>query len=126
QAQGKTPAKPLVVKSGEFYSRKAEQKSEVTSRPSSTFVTGLPRSFLDNLPSRLDKFKDVKIEPKKTQDFAYADVEAWLKSTPSIRKFLVPRWQGKARDLEFRKALIANLKDHPEWDRILFPEKYEA
>ena len=25
----------------------------------------------------------------------------------------------------FRSALAANLREHPEWDRILNPEKYE-
>jgi hypothetical protein len=31
----------------------------------------------------------------------------------------------KARDPAFRSALIANLRSHPEWDPILFPEKYK-
>ena len=121
-----TGGKPFVLKSGEFYSRKSEGKGETAPRPSSAFVTGLPRSFLDNLPSRLDKFKDVKAPPlKKVEDFSYAEVEPWLKSTVAVRKALVPRWRSKAREPVFRKALVENLKHHPEWDPILFPEKYE-
>ena len=34
------------------------------------------------------------------------------------------RLRARAQDPEFRKALIANMRFHPEWDRILFPEKY--
>gem|GEM_PF-446970 len=125
-SRGKATGKPLQIKSGEFYSRKEEQRSAVAPRPPATFVSGLPRPFLDSLPSRFDKFKDRNVELKKAPDFSYADMEAWLKSPAQIRKTLVPRWQTKARDPAFRKALIANLKDHPEWNRVLFPEKYNA
>ncbi len=115
-----------VLKNGEFYTRKVAQKGEITPRPTADFVADLPRPFIDKLPSRLDKFKDQKIEPKKMPDFTYADVEAWLKGPVAVRKPLVVRWRAKAHDAAFRKSLVANLQDHPEWDRILFPEKYEA
>jgi len=113
-----------LVKNGEYYSRAVNQKATVTARPPQAFIAGLPRAFLDALPSLASKFKDVDAAPKKTTDFTYADVEAWLKSTPAVRKVLVPRWRSKARDPAFRSALAANIKDHPEWDRILYPEKY--
>jgi hypothetical protein len=29
------------------------------------------------------------------------------------------------QDVAFRSALVANLRSHPEWDPILFPEKYK-
>ena len=32
---------------------------------------------------------------------------------------------AKAAEPAFRRALLADLKDHPEWDRILNPEKYK-
>jgi hypothetical protein len=35
------------------------------------------------------------------------------------------RWRRNARDPAFRAALVANLASHPEWDPILFPEKYK-
>lgn len=119
-------AQSVIVRSGEFCVRKLGQKSEVTPRPPASFVSALPRPFLDDLPSRLDKFKDRDVEPKKAPDFVYADVEPWLKTSAAVRKLLVPRWRAKAKDPAFRKALVANLKDHPEWDQILFPEKYDA
>ena len=113
-----------LIKSGEYYSRAANEKASVTARPPQAFIAGLPRAFRDALPALAAKFKDVDAAPKKTADFTYADVEAWLKSTPAVRKALVPRWRSKAKDPAFRSALAANIKDHPEWDRILYPEKY--
>ena len=35
------------------------------------------------------------------------------------------RFIPKAHDPAFRQALVANLRSHPEWDPILFPEKYK-
>jgi hypothetical protein len=32
--------------------------------------------------------------------------------------------RARAHDPEFRKAVIANMRFHPEWDPIIFPEKY--
>jgi hypothetical protein len=113
-----------LIRSGEYFARKTDQKGTVSPRPPQSFIAALPRTFLDALPSRLAKFKDVDVAPQKGPDFTYADVEAWLKSTPPVRKVLVPRWRPKARDRAFRSAVAANMKDHPEWDRILYPEKY--
>jgi len=56
---------------------------------------------------------------------SYAEVEAWLKAPPEIRRPLVPRFQSRASDPAFRSALVANLRFHPEWDPVLYPEKYE-
>jgi len=126
ELSGENEGAARILKNGEFYSRNAAQKGEMTPRPSADFVADLPKIFLDKLPSRLDKFKDQKIELKKLPDFTYADVEAWLKGPVTVRKLLVIRWRAKAHDAAFRKGLVANLRDHPEWDRILFPEKYDT
>ena len=40
------------------------------------------------------------------------------------RRQFIERWRVKAREGAFRSALVANLTHHPEWDPILFPEKY--
>jgi hypothetical protein len=47
-----------------------------------------------------------------------------LKAESPFRRQFIERWRGKARDSEFRRALVANLSSHPEWDPVLFPEKY--
>jgi hypothetical protein len=110
---------------GDFYTRKSGQKSAVASRPSQTFLGALPPAFRDTIPSRLTRFKDREVVPKRATEIVYADVEAWLKTNRDVRRPLVNRWRSMAREPAFRNALIANLKDHPEWDPILFPEKYK-
>jgi hypothetical protein len=118
-----TPSSPA-LKSGEFYQRKSDQKPSIQPRPSQAFVASMPRSFMDNLPSRLAKWKDRDVAPRKLDEASYADVEFWLKAPVEIRKPLVQRFTPRVADPAFRAALVANLKQHPEWDPVLFPEKY--
>lgn len=112
------------VKGGEFISRTGDQPPVVSARPPAQFVAAMPRHFKDNLPARIERFKDKNPEPKRDHEAAYAEVEAWLKASPPVRKNFVRRFQSRAHDAEFRKGLIANLREHPEWDPVLYPEKY--
>jgi hypothetical protein len=112
------------VRGGEFIVRTGDQPAVVGARPSAQFVGALPRHFKDNLPARIDRVKDRKVEPKRDHEASYAEVEAWLKASPPVRKSFVRRFQSRAHDAEFRKGLIANLREHPEWDPVLYPEKY--
>ncbi|OGA54597.1 MAG: hypothetical protein A3F74_22400 [Betaproteobacteria bacterium RIFCSPLOWO2_12_FULL_62_58] len=116
---------PQRLNGGEFYTRRNTQKSAIAPRPSQTFIGALPRGFLDTIPSRLSRFKDREIAPKRAEEIIYTDIEPWLKTNRDVRRHLVQRWRSRASDPAFRSALIANLKDHPEWDPILFPEKYK-
>ena len=81
--------------------------------------------FLDPLPSRLARYKEREVQPKRLDEVSYAEVEDWLKAPPDIRRPLMPRFRPRLADPAFRSELIANLKYHPEWDPILFPEKYK-
>ena len=112
------------LKSGDFYTVKAGQKGVVAGRPSPAFVNALPKVFLDPLPSRMARFKDRPVQPRPLHAASYAEVETWLKAPPAIRRPMVARFQSRAGDPAFRAALVENLKFHPEWDPILFPEKY--
>lgn len=114
----------LNLKGGEFFTRKAGQKGAVTPRPSRAFIGAMPKAFLDPLPSRIARYKDRPVQPRRVDDVSYAEVEAWLKAPPEIRRLLFARFQPRASDPAFRSGLIANLKFHPEWDTILHPEKY--
>jgi hypothetical protein len=114
----------IVLKGGDFYRRKAGTRGAVNPGSMQGFVDDMPRFFRDSLPLRAERFKDQAVRPKEAPEFAYADVERWLKSEPAVRKPLMQRWRAKARETAFRSALIANLSSHPEWDPILFPEKY--
>jgi len=120
-----SPASPARVRGGEFFSRKADAKGTTAARPAPAFVAAMPKAYMDNLPSRLGKYKDREVNPRATGELAYADVEMWLKAPPEIRRPLMQRFIPKANDPSFRQALVANLRSHPEWDPILFPEKYK-
>jgi len=119
-----TPTSPVAVSAGQFYARKADQKGVLQARPTPSFIGGMPGYYRDNLPERLARFKDRDVSPRRQGDLAYQDVEPWLKGPPEVRRPLMQRLRAHAQDPEFRKALIANMRFHPEWDRILFPERY--
>jgi hypothetical protein len=115
----------LSLKSGDFFTRKAGQKGAVAPRPSPAFIAAMPKAFLDALPSRMARYQEREVQPKRVDDVSYAEVEAWLKAPREIRRPLVSRFEPRASNPAFRSGLIANLKFHPEWDPVLFPEKYE-
>jgi hypothetical protein len=115
---------PVALRAGDYYRRKAGSEGSVNTEGHSAFINEMPRGFRDTLPSRLKRFRDVDVKPKTAPDFSYSDVEDWLNGETWMRRPLVQRWRPKTRDPAFRSALIANMSAHPEWDRILFPEKY--
>jgi hypothetical protein len=119
-----SPSSQVSVRAGQFYTLKTQQKGSVQARPASAFIAAMPRPYRDNLPE-LSKHKDREVAPRRLGDLAYADVESWLKGPPELRRPLMQRLRARARDPDFRRALITNLSFHPEWDRILFPEKYQ-
>jgi len=123
RAGGEAPA-PLRLKSGEFYTVKSGQKAALASRPSPAFIGALPKAFLDPLPPRMTRTKDRAVQPRRLDVVSYAEVETWLKAPLDIRRPLLSRFQSRATDPAFHAALVANLRFHPEWDPILFPEKY--
>ena len=118
-------ADAIRIKGSQFLTCKPEQRCVVAARPSQAFLTALPRTFMDTLPSRLAKFKERNVAPKRSGDFTYAEVQDWVNSVPPVRRAMVTHWQSKLGDPAFRSAIAAGLKDHPEWDRLINPEKYE-
>ena len=113
------------LKGGDFYQRKAPARGTVASVSSPAFVADMPRPFRDSLPPRLERFRERQVAGRDAPPFAYADVEDWLQAEPAVRRPLMQRWRSKAQEPAFRAALISQLKAHPEWDPILFPEKYK-
>jgi hypothetical protein len=113
------------ARGGEFITRRGEQAAALGPRPSTEFVKDMPRHLRDDLPALLDRFKNRRAEPKREHEVTYAEVEAWLKAGPSIKRNFVKRFEIRSKDSEFRRKLIENLREHPEWDKVLFPEKYE-
>ncbi len=111
----------VLLRGGDFYTRKDGRTGAVAPRPSKAFVAVLPRLFLDPLPSRIARYENRLVEPRRVEEVSYATVEAWLKAPPTIRLPLVSRFEPRASDPAFRAALVKNLKYHPEWDPILNP-----
>lgn len=118
------PGTAVGVRQGQTYRRTAAARGTTAGTAPAAFVAEMPKAFRDSLPLRADKYSAREVQPRPAPDFAYADVESWLKAEPPLRRQFVTQWRGKARDREFRSALIANLPSHPEWDPVLFPEKY--
>lgn len=124
--EGGKPLAPLMLKAGEFLERTEGGKArpEVFARPTGAFLQQVPRAFRDTLPRRAALFKADAPAPKRLAPIAYADVQPWLTAEPDLRRGFVTRWRGAARDAGFRRALDEHLAAHPEWDRVLHPEKY--
>jgi hypothetical protein len=118
-------ATTVSVKGGDFYQRKPPARGTVASVASPAFVADMPRPFRDSLPPRLERFRERQVAARDAPAFAYADVEDWLQAEPAVRRPLMQRWRSKAQDPAFRAALVSHLSAHPEWDPILFPEKYK-
>jgi hypothetical protein len=111
------------VKNSEFYSRAADGKASTTPRPTGPFIQKLPRAFMDSLPSRAAAFASRDVAPKPLAEISYTEAEPWL-DAEGLRAYFVTRWKPLAQNAAFREGLAANMANHPEWDRILFPEKY--
>lgn len=118
------PASPVTLKNGQFFSRAGDARGQVAPRPTGAFVQTLPKAFLDTLPSRAEKFKSREAAPRRIGDLAFADAQPWIDAEPALRPLFVARWRALAQQPDFRKPLAANMAAHPEWDRVLFPEKY--
>jgi hypothetical protein len=119
-----TPSSPVAVGAGQFYVRRADQRGVLQQRPAPGFAANMPAYYRDNLPERVAKFKDRDVSPRRLGELTYEDVEPWLKGPPELRRPLMQRLRGRLQDPEFRRAVITNMRFHPEWDRIVFPEKY--
>lgn len=119
------PALPVAVKSGEVYARLGTAKGSVAPRPTPAQMQRVPRGFRDTLPARAAALKDRQVEPRLAAPANYAELEEWLKlPEPTLRRSYPRRFAARARDSAFRAALVQHLGAHPEWERLLFPERF--
>lgn len=112
------------LREGDAFVQRAGEAGSVLRRMPAALMDGLPRAFADSLPRRAARFEKAPGEPGRGEELRYAEVAAWLNAEPPLRAAFVPRFAARARDREFRAGLVAELRAHPEWDRLLFPEKY--
>jgi hypothetical protein len=95
-------------------------------RPDPGFVNAMPRPFRDTLPSRLSRLAGKRpAEPRREHEVTYQEIQPWLTTGRAWRRGFAQRFEPRLNDAEFRKGIEAHLGEHPEWDRILHPEKYE-
>jgi hypothetical protein len=115
------PAQTLALKSGEVYARSGAARPSVAPRPTPPQMLRVPRSFRDTLPLRTAALKGRKVEPRLAPAPPYAELREWLTvAEPPLRRTFGVR----AREAPFRGALVENLGAHPEWERLLFPERF--
>ncbi|TAK99222.1 MAG: hypothetical protein EPO09_01480 [Aquabacterium sp.] len=112
---------PTNVDKGAFLARRADGAVGVTPRPAPAFIQAVPRAFMDTLPSRLAMFKgkDIKLNPAGRM--TYEDTQAWLNAEPRMRTLFLTRWKPLAQDEAFRRSLVGQMAQHPEWHKVLFP-----
>jgi hypothetical protein len=112
-------------KTGQFFSRRAGKNISRTAQMPASFIQSMPVPFRDTLPSRLPKFAGKPVEPRRDHEVTYAEIHPWLTMAPAWRKGFVHRFEPRLNDAAFRKSVEAHLNEHPEWDPILHPEKYQ-
>ena len=62
--------------------------------------------------------------PRPAAAPTYADLRDWLLAEPALRKAFTRRFAERKQDPAFRAALVENLARHPEWEPLLFPERF--
>lgn len=122
-------AKPLgevqALRGGQFLNRPENAKSTLLARAAPSFIEHLPRGFLDTLPDRAAMFGNRRVEPKEIGAIGYDDARDWLAVEWTLRRPAMKRWRPLTRDAAFREALEANMAAHPEWGRVLAPQRYK-
>jgi len=119
-----SPGSSRDFKGGEFIVRRDGQPLAVSPRPATDFVKAMPTYFRDDLAAFLPRVRNRDAEPHREHEASYDEVDVWLKASLPVRRGLMERFQSRAKDAAFRAKLDENLASHPEWDRVLFPEKY--
>lgn len=87
--------------------------------PSPAMLAGLPRTFRETLPRRLDSLKDRVMAARPADPVDYARLAPWLMAEPDLRRDFPRRFAGRLSEREFRAAISANLQHHPEWAPLL-------
>lgn len=116
-------AQAHVLAAGQAYAARGGEAA-VQRRPPPGLLQTLPRAFADSLPSRAARYARVHVEPAAAVPIAYDDVAEWINAERVLRLAFRERWAARAADPRFRAGLVADMKAHPEWDRLLFPHKY--
>lgn len=113
------------LKAGEVYLRAGAAKGSVSPRPTPAQMQRVPKGFRDALPLRLAALKDKPVAARTLPAPTYAELRDWLGAERPLRRNFTRRFAERARDPAFRAGLADNLKAHPEWEPVLFPERFQ-
>jgi hypothetical protein len=113
------------VATGQYVMARGAEPLRTEARPTPAFLAALPVPFRDRPPELLARFKEKRVVPKRDRDVEFVELDQWLRIVPSWRRELLRRFQPRLKDAVFRQGVESRIKDYPEWDRILHPEKYE-
>lgn len=120
-------ARPLAA--GELLSLTAGAQAELSRRVPSDWLTQLPRAFRDTLPSRLAAVTAVMAtrggEPaaEAAPAWRYEQLQHWLSAEPALRHDFPKRFAPRLAEPEFKAAVAAHLRQHPEWAPAIEPPK---
>jgi hypothetical protein len=118
------PASSAALKRGEAYSRAGDGRGTVSARPAPGQLQRVPRGFRAELPLRRAAFEGRNVDAKPAPTPTYADLEGWLSAERTLRRPFVRRFSALTRDRGFRNDLAKHLRSHPEWEPVLFPERF--
>ena len=119
------PAGPHSLKDGDAFAARAGRAGALHRRPPVDLIDGLPRAFADALPRRATLWQGRIVETGAGSEPLYASVAPWINAESLLRPSFVQRFAPLARERGFRAGLVAELRAHPEWTRVLFPEKFK-
>ncbi|HEY4373144.1 MAG TPA: hypothetical protein VGN52_14530 [Burkholderiales bacterium] len=120
------PGQPAVVRGGDFVAVKADSSVTVARRPPPAFVSAMPKVYLDRLPVRLSKLRAKNVALKPEREAGFDDLQAWVRRYPQARAAILARFEPKLQDKDFLAQLQPVIKDYPEWEAAVRPEKPHA
>jgi hypothetical protein len=113
------------LRTGETYARTGSAVGSVAQRPTPAQMQRVPRGFRDTLPLRAATLKSRDVEPRLGTPAPYEELREWLNvAEPAMRRGFPKRFAARAREPAFRAGLAGDLGAHPEWERLLFPERF--
>jgi hypothetical protein len=92
---------------------------QVAPRPSAALLQKLPASFRDTIAPRAAAFKGREVEARPALAPSYAELQPWLNAEPALRRDFPRRFAARWNEPDFRNALTANMRQHPEWQAWL-------
>lgn len=107
---------------GEHYAERETGKPLVVgTRPATSFIAAMPLPFRDPLATSATPAKAKPVAPAQGRPATYADIADWLIAPLPIRRGFVARFRPLAQNEPFRAQVRQNLRNLPEWRRVLCP-----